>query len=162
MIGADPNRPPAPTTYQEVVHVEPTQILVVANQTSTAAGLRAEIVRRARSAPHVFHLVVPATPPHEHMTYTEGDAHDIARRQMEAAVDQLRAEGVEITGSVGDASPVLAIGDALIVRPYDEIVLSTLPAGASRWLKQDLPRRVQRRFDIPLTVVIAEPAHVVG
>ena len=142
--------------------MEPTQVLVVANQTSTAAGLREEILRRARSAPHVFHLVVPATPPHEHMTFTEGDAHEIARRRMEAALEQLKAEGIEITGSVGDASPVLAIGDALIVRPYDEIILSTLPAGMSRWLKKDLPQRVQRRYEIPLTVVIAQPAHAVG
>jgi len=142
--------------------VEPTQVLVVANQTSTAAGLRDEILRRARSAPHVFHLVVPATPPHEHMTFTEGDAHEIARRRMETAMEQLKAEGIEITGSVGDASPVLAIGDALIVRPYDEIILSTLPAGMSRWLKKDLPQRVQRRYEIPLTVVIAQPAHAVG
>ena len=137
--------------------MEPTQVLVVANQTSTSAALRDEIVRRARNAPHVFHLVVPATPPHEHMTFTEGEARDVARERMEAAIDRLKAEGVEITGSVGDASPVLAIGDALIVRPYDEIILSTLPAGMSKWLKKDLPQRVQHRYEIPLTVVIAQP-----
>ena len=142
--------------------MEPTQVLVVANQTSTGAALRDEIVRRARSAPHVFHLVVPATPPHEHMTYTEGEAHEIARRRMETAVEQLKADGVEITGSVGDASPVLAIGDALIVRPYDEIILSTLPSGMSKWLKRDLPQRIQRRYEIPLTVVIAQPAPAAG
>jgi hypothetical protein len=144
-----------------VERVEPTQVLVVANQTSTGAALRDEILRRARSAPHVFHLVVPATPPHEHMTYTEGEAHEIARHRMEAALEQLKAEGIEITGSVGDASPVLAIGDALILRSFDEIILSTLPAGASKWLKRDLPQRVQKRYELPLTVVIAQPAPAV-
>lgn len=142
--------------------MEPTQVLVVANQTSTSAALRGEIVRRARSAPHAFHLVVPATPPHEHMTYTDGEATDIARHRLDAALEALRGEGVEITGSVGDASAMLAISDALIERSYDEIILSTLPAGVSRWMRQDLPTRVQRRFDIPLTVVISDVTTPVG
>ena len=138
--------------------MEPTQVLVVANQTSTGTALRAEIVRRARATPHVFTLVVPATPPHEHMTYTEGEAFEIALARLEEALTELRTEGIEISGSVGDASPMLAISDALLVRPYDEIILYTLPAGMSRWLRQDLPERVHRRFEIPLTVVIGEPA----
>ena len=43
---------------------------------------------------------------------------------------------------------------------FDEIILSTLPPGVSRWLKQDLPHRVERDFNLPVTHVIAtaEPA----
>lgn len=89
---------------------------------------------------------------------TDEEADEIALRHLDAALSRLRSEGIEITGWVGDASPMLAIADALLIGPYDEIILSTLTPGVSRWLKQDLPRRVERRFGIPLTVVIGEPA----
>ena len=36
---------------------------------------------------------------------------------------------------------------------FDEIVVSTLPAGVSRWLRLDLPRRLRRRCGLPVTVV---------
>ncbi len=38
---------------------------------------------------------------------------------------------------------MLAIGDALRDQLFDEIILSTLPPGLSRWLKMDLPSRVR-------------------
>jgi hypothetical protein len=37
---------------------------------------------------------------------------------------------------------------------FDEIILSTLPAGPSRWLRQDLPHRLARVTRIPVTHVI--------
>ena len=37
--------------------------------------------------------------------------------------------------------------------------LSTLPPGASRWLALDLPHRVRRRTDIPLTVLTTPKDH---
>lgn len=43
-------------------------------------------------------------------------------------------------------------------QPFDEVILSTLPPGVSRWLKQDLPHRLERHFDIPVTHVIGDPA----
>ena len=43
----------------------------------------------------------------------------------------------------------------LIEHPQDEIILSTLPPGISRWLKKDLPHRVEQRFALPVTTVIS-------
>ena len=41
----------------------------------------------------------------------------------------------------------------------DEIILVTFPPGISRWLGQDLPHRLQKRFDLPVThLVAAAPA----
>ena len=40
---------------------------------------------------------------------------------------------------------------------FDEIILSTLPAGVSKWLGRDLPSRVRRSFPLPLTHLIEEP-----
>jgi len=140
----------------EVIVMEPRRILLVANQTAGGPALKGEIRMRMADGPCAFMLVVPATPPSEHATWEEGEARDIARRRMEKAVTEMRQMGAEITGVVGDASPVLAINDALIEQPCDEIILSTLPPGISRWLKWDLPHRVEQRFRLPVTTVIGE------
>jgi hypothetical protein len=140
----------------EVITMEPRRILLVANQTAGGTELKREIRRRMSEGPCVFTLVVPATPPQEHATWEEGEARDIARRRMESAVEEMRQMGADMSGVVGDASPVLAINDALIEQPCDEIILSTLPPGVSRWLKRDLPHRVEQRFGLPVTTVIGD------
>src|SRR5919106_885703 len=136
--------------------MEPRRVLLGANQTAGKPELKREIRRCMAEGQCVFMLVVPATPPSEHVTWEEGEARDIARRRMEEAVTKMQQMGAEITGVVGDASPVLAINDALIEQPCDEIILSTLPSGVSRWLKRDLPHRVEQRFGLPVTTVIGE------
>jgi hypothetical protein len=137
--------------------MDPRRILVVANQTACGDELLEVVKSRMGDGPCRFTLLVPATPPHEHLTYSEGDAHAIARRRMDEALARFRAEGAEADGTVGDANPVRAIDDALLGQPHDEIILSTLPPGMSRWLKLDLPHRVEQRFDeVPVTTVISQ------
>jgi hypothetical protein len=129
--------------------------LVVANQTLMSEELRAAVRERLGDPPCRFHVVVPATPPREHLAWTEGAARVIARERLEEALAWLHAEGAISTGSIGDADPVLAILDALPRDDFDEIVVSTLPPGMSRWIRQDLPHRLARRTDIPVCHVVA-------
>jgi len=138
--------------------MDPQRVLIVANQTAGGSALRAEVRKRLAEGPHHFTLVVPATPPHEHLLWVDGEPEAIARKHLDAALSTLRATGATVDGRVGDASPVQAIADALLVDDYDAIILSTLPPGASRWLKRGLPERVERRFDLPLRVIIGAPA----
>jgi len=42
-------------------------------------------------------------------------------------------------------------------REVDEVILSTLPAGISRWLGQDAPTRLKAAVNVPVVVVTAEP-----
>lgn len=135
--------------------------LVVANQTLGGERLLAELRARVAQGPSSFHLVVPATHPHEEGNHIDRHARDHAQQRLDDVLERLRDLDAEVTGEVGDASPVLAINDALIAHEADEIILSTLPPGVSRWLKRDLPHRVERRFNLPLTLVVAEqqPAH---
>ena len=84
----------------------------------------------------------------------------MAQRRLDEALVHLRHLGAEVTGEVGDASPVRAVGDVLLREPVDEILLSTLPPGPSRWLRQDVIHRIERNYDVPVTHIVGqrEPA----
>jgi hypothetical protein len=134
--------------------------LVVANQTLGGEPLLRAIRACRGSGPSSFHVVVPATPVHEHGRWTEGKARAVAAERLERTLAELHAEGVSASGEVGDLNPIFAIDDALRRHQIDEIIISTLPPGISRWLHQDLVHRVTKRFDRPVTHVVATPAHV--
>lgn len=133
--------------------------LVVANQTLAGEHLLEHMRARHAESPCQFHLVVPATPTHEHVTWTEGEATTVANDRLRATLEQIRAEGLEATGEVGDRSAFQAVADVLLGAEFDEIIVSTLPAGLSRWVRQDLPRRIARATTLPVTHLEAqEPA----
>ena len=130
--------------------------LVVANQTLGGEHLIAKVRECMAAGPCRFHIVVPATPPSDH-AWSEGEARALAQARLDAALASFRELGVDAHGDVGDQDPMLAIGDTLRTERFDEIILSTLPSGISRWLKLDLPRRVADRFRLPMTHLIGAP-----
>jgi hypothetical protein len=69
----------------------------------------------------------------------------------------LRADGLEVEGSIGEADPLFAILSLWDPAEFDEILLSTLPVGASRWLRADLPRRVERLTGALVSHVVSGP-----
>jgi hypothetical protein len=131
------------------------RFLIVGNQTLASEELRAAVRERRLVEPSRFHIVVPATPPREHFSWSEGEATSVARRHLDEALAWMEAEGAAVTGEVGDASPALAVSDALERATFDEIIVSTLPSGLSRWLHQDLPHRLERRTGLPIAHVVA-------
>jgi hypothetical protein len=90
---------------------------------------------------------------------------DEAEQVLAAALPKLsEAAGSEVTGSTGDAEPLMAVHDAVNLGEYDEIIISTLPLGVSRWLRLDLVSKV-KAIGLPVTHVLApssvkEPAEV--
>jgi len=59
---------------------------------------------------------------------------------------------------VGGADPALAVEDVLLRgETFDAIVLSTLPPGPSRWLRLDLPHRLEGRTGLRVIHVIGHP-----
>lgn len=135
--------------------MEPRRILVVANQTACGDELLDVVRQRLADGPCRFTMLVPATPPKEHVTWTEGDARSLAKRRLADATERMESLGAEVDGVIGDASPLQAVDDVLIETPHDEIILSTLPVGLSRWLKMDLPHRMEQRFALPVTTLIS-------
>jgi hypothetical protein len=129
--------------------------LIVGNQTLGSEQLRAAVRERLAAGPCRFHVVVPATPPRDHFVWSEGEATTVARRRLDEALAWLDAEGAITTGTVGDASPALAVADVAEREYFDEIIVSTLPSGLSRWIGQDLPHRLARRTGLPVCHVVA-------
>jgi nucleotide-binding universal stress UspA family protein len=130
--------------------------LVVANQTLGGEALAEKVRASVVSQPCRFHILVPATPPQEHLTFTEGEANAIAQKRLDMALAQFRELGADVDGEVGVANPLHAIEDVFMREQFDEIILSTLPSGLSRWLKLDLPSRVADKFGLPVTHLVAE------
>jgi hypothetical protein len=127
--------------------------LVVANQTLGGEHLLS-LLHELAEEPSSFHVLVPATPPRDHL-WTEGEARTIARKRLDDALERFGSEGIEATGEVGDERPLQAIDDVLEREAFDEIVLSTFPPGVSRWLRLDLPHRIQATYQLPVRHVIA-------
>ena len=129
-------------------------ILIVANQTLPSEGLATTVTSRIASGNRDFHIVVPATPPPGGgMTWDEEAARASAEERLAAFRQQLEGQGVAVDGEIGDRDPVAAVRDAARGRDVSEIILSTLPAGASRWLRQDVPSRMRGAMSVPITVV---------
>jgi nucleotide-binding universal stress UspA family protein len=149
--------------------------LVVANQTLGGQELLDAIRDRMTRGPAEFWVLAPATPT-THLTTdfgalsgafpvdpsmmpTAADVRDegiaVARSNLDAELRRLREIGATVDGAVGDPNPMVAIEKALAEQQFDEIILSTLPPGISRWLAMDLPHRVRRKTDVPLTVITA-------
>jgi hypothetical protein len=124
--------------------------LIIANQPRLGSSLLGMIRARAAGDRSSFHVVVPATPPKGGTTWSEGRAHALAAERLASVLARLRSLGVQVDGEIGDASPLLAVSDALRRSSFDAIILSTLPAGPSRWVRFDLPSRMQASFAVPV------------
>ena len=135
---------------------EPANILVVAHQTAATSGLLDAVRERAQRGPARFHLVVPQQAHGMHKVVDPQDAGaDEAQRVLDGALPKLsEAAGSDVTGSIGDAEPLMAIQDAVNLGDYNEIIISTLPLGISRWLKLDLISKA-RGLGLPVTHVQA-------
>ncbi len=134
--------------------------LVVANQTLGADALAEKVCECMQEEGTTFHVVVPACHSRDSSWITEGHDHAEAEKRLAAALARFREFGAEADGEVGDASPVLAVNDALLAGSYDGVILSTLPAGLSRWLARDLPRRIERKLGIKVIHVTGQPEPV--
>jgi len=102
------------------------------------------VKRVARERPSSFRLLIPDAPKSAESDWT-----------MELALPLLeRAAGSSVEGLTGQDDPFEAIRRTVAEDHYDEIVISTLPPRVSKWLRRDLPRRVEA-LGVPVTVITA-------
>lgn len=135
----------------------PTRVLVVAHKTAATPALIDAVRERATRGPCTFTLLVPNTAHGMHRVVDPEDA-DINEAQavLDLALPLLEeAAGGSVEGKIGDPAPLTAIQDALNIEGYDEVILSTLSARVSKWLKLDLPSKVSG-LGVPVTTVTAK------
>jgi hypothetical protein len=123
----------------------PRRVLIVAYRTAATPALLEAVRDRAARAPACFTLLVPRP-------YWDPDTEEAALT-LELALPLLdQAADDRVEGLVGDPDPLVAVQDALAREPFDEVIVSTLPARVSHWLRRDLPSRVEQ-LGVPVTVV---------
>jgi hypothetical protein len=130
--------------------------LIVANQTLASQSLTDAIKARLADGPVRTHVVVPLSPVDRKLTWDETESRRVAQERLDEVVGRLREMGAEADGEVGDRDPVMAVRDALRGREVDEVIVSTLPKGMSRWLGEDVPSRLRDSVPVLVTVVTQE------
>jgi hypothetical protein len=130
-----------------------TVTLVVANRTSSSGQLRERLKAIAQEdggpSQHLFICVVP-------QEGGLGNAALAARGRLNQMVDRLRSDGLLVAGMIGDPDPYTATMNGLQAFRVDDVVISTLGAERSGWLRADLVERVKRSAKCPVEHVVAE------
>jgi hypothetical protein len=134
-----------------------TKVLVLANETIGGEKLLEAIT--ARSGEGVsFHVVVPQTRPrHGNVIYDEA-VRSSAQVRVDLARAWMRENGIASSGEVGDGDAFLAALDAIHAEGIDEVIISTLPATTSGWLRRDLPERLHEETGLPVEHVVVDLA----
>jgi hypothetical protein len=122
--------------------------LVVGNQTIGEAGLLEHLKRKVAEKPeHLFVVVLPQT------EGTGGGARQ-ARERLAKTLETFREAGLLCAGMIGDPDPFTAAKNAVQYFHISDIVVSTLPATRSGWLRRDLVERLRSSTGKPVEHVV--------
>ena len=128
-------------------------VLVVANRTAGSDELLEALRARAEQGPTSYTLVVPPT--------TAGrQGREAAEAKLELALKRAREAGIALTGQLGPPEPLDAVQAVWDPRKFDEVIVSTLPGQASKWMLMDLPHRVARFTGVQVTHVVGSDEKV--
>lgn len=134
------------------------RLLVVANQTVGGEELKDEILARRGDAVEL-RVVVPVLCSRTHYLFTDIDAEiEHAQARLDAMLRWAHDQGFEAVGTVGDASPLVAIEDELRRFGADELIISTHVPERSHWLEAGVVERARRELEIPVTHVVVDLA----
>lgn len=125
---------------------QPTNVLVVANQTVLSEELLDRIRERARESRASFLIVSPQG---------DDEEHDDADRRLRRALSELRGEGINAHGQIVHPDPYTAAMHAVHDERVDEIIVSTFPGEKSGWLRRDLVARLRKDTGKPVHHVIS-------
>src|SRR3954447_4078079 len=130
--------------------------LVLANETIGGAKLLDAIRERHARGEASFVVVVPESRPRHGNVIYDDVVRDSAQVRVDLALAFMRDEDIEGSGEVGDADPFNAAKDAIGAHGIDEIIVSTLPASTSGWMRRDLPERLEVETGLPVEHVVVD------
>lgn len=150
------------------------RVLVVANETVEGRELLDEIRRRTqdrqpdrkqgrtqdrtKDTQTQVHVVAPALI-RSRIRHGLGDvdeAKEEAEQRLQRSISAIERLGVAASGEVGDSNPNLAIKDALVRFPADEVIISTHPRERSTWLEKKVVERARNEIKLPITHVVVD------
>jgi hypothetical protein len=132
----------------------PARVLVVAHKTAATQPLLDAVHERASHGAATFTLLVP-NPAHglHRVVDPEDQGTGEAQQVLDRALPLLSgAAGSTVEGMIGTTNPHMAVEDAVNLRGFDEIIISTLSPRLSRWLKLDLPSKLSG-LGLPITII---------
>jgi hypothetical protein len=130
------------------------RVLIVAHKTAATQPLLDAVHERAARGSCTFTLLVPNA---THGLHKVVDPEDQAASEAQAVLNRAlplleQAAGAPVQGLLGDPDPISAVHDAINLHGFDEVIVSTLSARVSRWLRLDLPSKVSG-MGLPVTTV---------
>lgn len=147
------------------------RVLVVANQTLRGPELERVIRERLRRGPCEFVVAVPVTKADDLISVDQygvpmprgtldqrmeqEEAEQLARNRLDSLLVEIHRCDAVAEGFLGDADPWRTFKEAVDSDTFDEVIVSTLAPGVSRWLRMDLVSRIDRAFDGQVTAIVA-------
>src|SRR4051794_38493942 len=134
------------------------RILVVATEELSGDELAKLLSEHAGDGEPEIRVLAPAVTesPLRHAFGDVDEAIEHARQRLDRSLEHVRDHGIDVSGSVGDSDPVIAIEDQLAEFDADEIVIVTRPETEAAWLEGDLFERARRKFEPPITHLTVE------
>ncbi|MDX6670257.1 MAG: hypothetical protein QOI91_620 [Solirubrobacteraceae bacterium] len=117
--------------------------LVLANQTMGAEALLEHLKSKAAEHETMFIVVVPQEGGHGHHSGQ-------ARARLQSTLRSFRDAGLLAAGTIGNPDPYQAARNALASFRVDDVVVSTLEATKSGWLRGNIIERLQESTGKPV------------
>jgi hypothetical protein len=142
-----------------------TRTLVVANEAAVGAEMRDALLQHLGDGSGQVFVVAPALSDSA-LKHTLGDVDGAigpAEDRLRRTLEELRKAGIEASGEVGDADPILAINDEIEKFHPDRVLVVAHRDEDGAFAERGLLEQAQRDLDLPVVELVvdhAEAPHV--
>ncbi|WP_066902729.1 amino acid permease [Millisia brevis] len=138
------------------------RVLVMANQSMQADELLDRLREIDPDSSGEYFVCVPANPidtgqaDYKGAVYIWEATNEAAQKRLDDMLAIMRGGGLSAEGALGDYRPLRAMAEAVETFHPDQLVIVTLPAEESVWLRFEMVDRAREQYDIPVTHVVTQ------